>query len=49
MAAGLTWSKCSWVSRIASLPAMISAAPAENEPGSMTTDAPSFSMTTQAC
>ena len=27
----------------------ISAAPAENEPGSMTIDAPSFSKTTQAC
>src|SRR6185437_16217851 len=48
-AASLTWSRCSWVIRIASAPAMISAAPEENEPGSMTIDAPSFSRTTHAC
>src|ERR1700749_3674122 len=30
-------------------PAMTSAADAENEPGSMTIDVPSFSATTQAC
>src|ERR1700730_5393901 len=40
---------CSWVIKTASAPAMISAAPEENEPGSMTMDAPSFSRTTQAC
>src|ERR1022692_4386897 len=34
---------------MASAPAMISAAPGENEPGSMTNEAPSFSKTTQAC
>src|ERR1700684_3546499 len=34
---------------MASAPAMIPAASAENDPGSMTTEAPSFSRTTQAC
>ena len=43
-----TWSKCSCVIRIASAPAMISAASWENEPGSMTNEDPSFSKTTQA-
>src|ERR1700760_2634010 len=44
-----TWSACSWVMRMTSPPAMISAADDENEPGSMTIDVPSFSATTQAC
>src|ERR1700684_3135125 len=34
---------------MASAPAMIPAASAENDPGSLTTEAPSFSRTTQAC
>ena len=49
IAAWCTWSKCSWVIRIASAPLMMPAASAENEPGSMTKDAPSFSKTTHAC
>jgi hypothetical protein len=49
IAASFTWSKCSCVSSTADAPEMMSAAFGENEPGSTTNEAPSFSKATQAC